>query len=112
MSENENKNVNECDLSCCEACKEAEKEKTLTLYDFFMGIFYAVIIFVGISLCIERGLNANIMHLVVVTISLVCISALKFAKFRKELRSHIPEVVFPTILSALALFATFAIILF
>ena len=110
MSENENKNIEVCDETVCECenNKKAKKDKTLTVYDLFTGIFYVIIIAVGVSLCAQRGLNANIMHLAAVTISLGGVFALKLAKFRKTLKEHIPEVVFPAILVVLAVFALVA----
>ncbi len=110
MSENENKNIeiNKESVCGCENNKKAKKDKTLTVYDLFMGVFYVIIIAVGVSLCAQRGLNANIMHLAAVTVSLGGIFALKIAKFGKTLKEHIPEVAFSAILVVLAVFALVA----
>lgn len=107
MSENENKNIEVCDEAVCECenGKKSKKDKTLTVYDVFMAIFYVIIIAVGVNLCAQRGLNANIMHLVAVTLSLAGILMLKLAKFSKALKKHIPDIAFTAILFVLAVFA-------
>lgn len=105
MSENENIELHEDSVCSCEDQKKAKKDKTLTVYDLFMAIFYVIIIAVGVNLCAQKGLNANVMHLAAVTISLGGVFALKIAKFRKALKEHIPDVAFSAILFVLALFA-------
>ena len=105
MSENENIELHEDSVCNCENQKKAKKEKTLTVYDLFMAIFYVIMIAVGVNLCAQKGLNANVVHLAAVALSLGGVFALKMAKFRKALKEHMSEVAFSAILFALALFA-------
>ena len=113
MSENENKNIghtdDECDCGCdCDNGKKSKKDRPLTVHDLFLGIFYAIIIFIGVILCFNKGLNANITHLLAVTVSVIGVFVLKMAKFRRELRFHITDITFAGIMSVLAVIATIA----
>ena len=106
MKDNENNmNENQCECGCCSDGKN-KKEKKMTLHDLFLGILYAVIVYIGVSLCINRGLNANVWHLVAVTISVIGVFGIKLHKFRDELKAHIMDLSFVGILSILAIFAT------
>lgn len=116
MSENNNFNENEvhteCDCCCDKKDKKAKKEKKLTVHDVFLALFYAIIIAVGISLCIERGLNANITHLIAVTVSVIGAFITKILKYRNELKAHIADIGFAGIMSVLGVFATVSALFF
>ncbi len=120
MSENNNLNENEvhteteceCDCCCGKKAKKAKKEKKLTVHDVFLALFYAIIIAVGISLCIERGLNANITHLIAVTVSVIGAFVTKLLKYRKEIKAHITDIGFAGIMSVLGVFATVSALFF
>lgn len=108
-NEKEINNQTECDFSGDvdrETENKAKKDKKLTVHDVFLAIFYAIIIAVGISLCVVRGLNATNMHLFAVTVSVVGVFVLKLLKYRGQLKAHIADISFAGIMSVLALFAT------
>ena len=114
MKENENSmNENQCECECGRCSEDKnKKDKKMTLHDLFLGMLYAVIVYIGVSLCISRGLNANIWHLVAVTVSVIGVFGIKLHKFRDELKAHVMDLLFVGILSLLAIFATISNLFF
>lgn len=74
------------------ASNESDSVRPLTWHDGILAIFYLIVLFVGITLCLSHGQSATVFHVLTVTIALVGITVLKFSKYSGSLRSHIVEL--------------------
>lgn len=82
-----------------------QEREPLTYHDGFIAVFYLIIIFVGVLLCLSRGKNASLSHLIAVSISIWGVLVFKLAKYKSCLKKHAGDLVFVGFLCAVALFA-------
>ena len=78
-----------------------ENKKPISGTDICLGIFYLLIIAVGLSLLPNHGRNASVYHLTALAVSTIGIFVIKFSKNKKS----VGEWLFSAILAVLAIFA-------
>jgi hypothetical protein len=82
-----------------------EENRSLSIYDFFMAVFYIIIVTVGVDLCLSRGIGATKAHLIALTVSVFGVLFLKLAKYRGKVKSNLSDIIFVAVLCVLSVFA-------
>lgn len=92
--------------------EQKKQNSPLTIHDAVLALFYIVIVCIGINLCVSRGVDAGIGHLVTVTVCVWGILAVKLYKYRKNIREHLGDILFVALLCGLSVFAIITTVLF
>ncbi len=78
--------------------QEKSNEK-LTLYDGILAALYVIIIAIGIVMCSTHGLGGTLAHLIIISLCICGVFAVKLIKYRRCLKAHISELIFVGVLS-------------
>lgn len=74
--------------------EQENRNEKLTLYDGILAALYVIIIAIGIVMCATHGLGGTLTHLVIISLCICGVFAVKLIKYRSSLKAHISELIF------------------
>ena len=69
--------------------EQENRNEKLTLYDGILAALYVIIIAIGIVMCATHGLGGTLTHLVIISLCICGVFAVKLIKYRRSFKAYI-----------------------